>query len=205
MFSIFLVFLSILWSYEFIQSTTSELYLITGTAHVLMAFTVVIIITTIIIIVTQPFYESHVNWVVDPVPPASRCPVSEESAASTTAHKMPPSGEETQPPRRQKSRRRRRRKAKRSANQRPASRPADVMTQAAPTANSNSAHWKATRPRSEANDRPEMRKHPLSFTSSPLSQPPSQQPIRMENGLLARTTLKIWGFISRPQLTPGRI
>ena len=52
----------------------------------------------------------------------------------------------------------------------------DVMTQAAPTANSNLAHWRATRPRSEANDRPEMRntpvKHPLSFTSSPLSQPP---------------------------------
>ena len=111
---------------------------------------------------TQPFYES--------------CPVSEESAAPTTAHKMPPSGEGTQPPRRQKSGRRRRRKAKRSANQRPASRPADVMTQAAPTANSNSAHWRATRPRSEANDRPEMRstpvKHPLSFTSSSLSQPP---------------------------------
>ena len=31
---------------------------------------------------------------------------------------------------------------------------------------------------------------------------PSQQPIRMENALLARTTLKIWGFISRPPLTP---
>ena len=89
---------------------------------------------------------------------------------------MPPSGEGTQSPRCQKSRRRRRRKTKRSANQRPASSPADVMTQAAPTANSNSAHWRATRSRSEANDRPEMRstsvKHPLSFTSSPLSQPP---------------------------------
>ena len=88
---------------------------------------------------------------------------------------MPPSGEGTQPTRRLKSRRRRR-KAKRSANQRPASRPADVMTQAAPTANSNSAPWRATRTRSEANDRPEMRstpvKHPISFTSSPLSQPP---------------------------------
>ena len=50
------------------------------------------------------------------------------------------------------------------------------MTHAAPTANSNSAHWRATRPRSEANDRPQMTstpvKHPLSFTSSPLSQPP---------------------------------
>ena len=127
-------------------------------------------------IVTQPVYESRVNWVIDPTPPASRRPQLEESAAPTPAHKMPPSGGETQPPRCQKSRRRRRRKAARSANQRPASCPADVMTQADPTANSNSAHWKATQPRSEANDRPEMRstpvKHPLSFTSSPLSQPP---------------------------------
>ena len=126
--------------------------------------------------VTQPFYESCVNWVIDPAPPAPHRPVLEESAAPMPAHKMPPSGGEPQPPRCQKSRRRRRRKAARSANQLPASRPADVMTQADPTANSNSAHWRATRPRSEANDQPEMRstpvKHPLSFTSSPLSQPP---------------------------------
>ena len=50
------------------------------------------------------------------------------------------------------------------------------MTQADPTANDNSARWRATCPRSAANDRPEMRstpvKHPLSFTSSPLSQSP---------------------------------
>ena len=139
--------------------------------QVLLVIVIIIIIT--IIIVTQPFYESRVNWVIDPAPPESRRPVLEESAAPTPAHKMPPSGGETQPPRRQKSRRR---KAARSASQRPASRPADVMTQADPTANSNSGHWRATRPRSEANDRPEMRstpvKHPLSFTSSPLSQPP---------------------------------
>ena len=126
--------------------------------------------------VTLSFYKSRVNWVIDPALPASRRPQLEESAAPTPAHKMPPSGGETQPPRRQQSRRRRRRKAARPANQRPASRPADVMTQADPTANSNSAHWRATRLRPEANDRPEMRstpvKHPLSFTSSPLSQPP---------------------------------
>ena len=84
---------------------------------------------------TQPFYESRVNWVIDPAPPASRRPVSEESAAPTPAHKMPPSGGEAQPPKRQKLRRRRRRKAARLATQRPASRPADVMTQADPTAN----------------------------------------------------------------------
>ena len=49
--------------------------------------------------VTQPFYESRVNWVIDPAPPASRSPVLEESAAPTPAHKMLPSGGETQPPR----------------------------------------------------------------------------------------------------------
>ena len=86
---------------------------------------------------------------------------------------MPPSGEVSQPPRCQKSRRR---KAARPASQLPASRQADVTTQADPTANDNSVRWRATRPRSVANDRPEMRstpvKHPLSFTSSPVSQPP---------------------------------
>ena len=134
--------------------------------------------------VTRPFYESRVNWVVDPAPPASRRPVLEESSAPTPAPKMPPSGEVSQPPRRQKSRRRRRRKAVRPASQLPASRQADVTTQADPTANDNLARWRATRPRSAANDRPEMRstpvKHPLSFTSSPLSQPPI--PAANQNG-----------------------
>ena len=154
--------------------------------------------------VTRPFYESRVNWVIDPAPPASRHPVLEESSANTPAQAMPPSGEVSQPPRCQKSRRKRRRKAARSASQLPASHQADVTTQADPTANDNSARWRATRPRSVADDRPEMRstpvKHPLSFTSSPLSQLPI--PAANQN---ARTTLKIWGFISRPQLTPDRI
>ena len=57
---------------------------------------------------TRPFYESRVNWVVDPAPPASRRPVLEESSASTPAPKIPPSGEVSQPPRRQNSRKRRR-------------------------------------------------------------------------------------------------
>ena len=47
--------------------------------------------------VTRPFYESRVNWVVDPAPPASRRPVLEESAAPTPAHKMPPSGKYLSP------------------------------------------------------------------------------------------------------------
>ena len=61
--------------------------------------------------VTRPFYESRVNWVVDPAPPAPRRPVLEASFAPTPAPSMPPSGDVPQPPRRQKSRRRRRRKA----------------------------------------------------------------------------------------------
>ena len=97
---------------------------------------------------------------------------------------MPPSGEVSQPPRRQKSRRRRKTKAACPASQLPASRQADVTTQADPTANYNSARWRATRPRSAANDRPEMRstpvKYPLSFTSSPLSQLPI--PATNQNG-----------------------
>ena len=60
--------------------------------------------------VTQPIYESRVNWVTDPAPPASR-PSTEVSPAPTPAILMPSSGASSQPPRRQKSRRRRRRKA----------------------------------------------------------------------------------------------
>ena len=151
--------------------------------------------------VTRPFYESRVNWVVDPAPPASRRPVLEASSAPMPVLLMPPSGDVPQPPRCQKSRRRRRRKAARPTNQLPASRQADVTAPAERTANDNSAHWRATRPRSAANDRPEMRStpvnHPHSFTS--------QQPIKIQNTHLAGTTLKFGGFISWPQLTPGRI
>ena len=88
---------------------------------------------------------------------------------------MLPSGDVSQPPRRQKSKRKRR-KAARPARQLLASRQADVTAQADPTANDNSARWRATQPRSAANDCPERRstpvKHPRSFTSSPLSQLP---------------------------------
>ena len=76
--------------------------------------------------VTRPLYESCVNRVVDPAPPASRPPVLETSSAPTPLLSMPPSGDVPQTPRHQKSRRRRRRKAARPANQLPASRQADV-------------------------------------------------------------------------------
>ena len=94
--------------------------------------------------VTRPFYESRVNWVVDPAPPASRRPSTEASPAPTPAILMPPSGAPSQPPRRLKSQRRRRRKAAHSANRNSASLQADLATPPTRSANENSAHWRAT-------------------------------------------------------------
>ena len=126
--------------------------------------------------VTQLIYESRVNWVVDPAPPASRRPATGASPAPTSTIFMPSSGAPSQPPQRQKSRRRRRRKAKRSANHNSASRQADLSTPAERSANDNSARRRATQPRSTANDLPGMKstpvEHPHSFTSSLLTQPP---------------------------------
>ena len=161
------------------------------------------------IIVTRPLYESRVNWVIDPAPPESRRLVSEVSSAPAPALSMPPSGDVPQPPRHQNSRRRRRRKAARPANQLPASRQADVTTQAEWAANSNSAHWRATRPRLSANDRPEMRstpvKHPHNFTPSPPTQLPIPTANQNSEPTSRRDHSEIWGFISRPKPTPERI
>ena len=55
-------------------------------------------IVCILYIVTRPFYESRVNWVIDPVPPASRRPVLETSSAPTPAPAMLPSGDVSQAP-----------------------------------------------------------------------------------------------------------
>ena len=119
---------------------------------------------------------------------------------------MPSSGDVSQPPRRQKSRRRRRRKAARPANQHPASRQADVTTPAAWSANSNSAHWRATRPRSAANDRPEMRstsvEHPHSFTSSPLTQLPIPTANQNSGSTSRQDHSEIWGLYKPAQTNP---
>ena len=153
-------------------------------------------------VVTRPFYESRVNWVVDPAPPASRPPVLEASCAPT----MPPSGDVPQPPRCQKSRRRRRRKAAYPANQLPACRQNDVTAPAEPTANDNSARWRATRPRSAATDRPEMRstpvKHPHSFTSYPLSQFPIPAANQNAERASRRDHSEIWGLYKPAQTDP---
>ena len=156
--------------------------------------------------VTRPFYESRVNWVIDPAPPASCRPISEASSAPTPALSMPPSGDAPQPPRRQKSRRRRRRKAARPANQLPASRQADVTTPAERTANSNPAHWRATRLRSATNDRPEMRstpvEHPRSFISSPLTQLPIPTTNQNSEPTSRRDHSEIWGLYKPAQTVP---
>ena len=147
------------------------------------------------------------NWVVDPAPPASRRPAMEVSPTPTPALLMPSSGDASQFPRRQKSRRRRRRRnAARTANQHPAPRQADVTTPAARSTNSNSAHWRATRPRSAANDHPEMRstsvEHPHGFTSSPLTQLPIPTANQNSGSTSRQDHSEIWGLYKPAQTNP---
>ena len=156
-----------------------------------------------VLTVTRPFYESRVNWVTDPAPPASRPPTTEVSPAPTPAILMPSSGASSQPPRRQKSRRRRRRKAARSANHNSASRQADLATPAEQTANENSACRRATQPMSAANDLPEMKstpvEHPHSFTSSLLTQPPISAANQNAGISSCRDHSEIWGLYKLAQ------
>ena len=155
--------------------------------------------------VTQPIYESRIYWIVDPAPPASR-PSAEASPAPTPAILMLPSGAPSQPPRHLKSRRRRRRKAARSANRNWASRQANLVTPPTRPANENSAHWRATQPRSAANDLPGIRstpvEHPHSFTSSPLTQlpiPTANQNLRSSS---RQDHSEIWGLYKPAQTDP---
>ena len=127
------------------------------------------------------------NRVTDPTPPASPRPTTKVSPAPTPAILMQSSGASSQPPRRQKSRRRRRRKAARSANE-------------------NSARWRATQPRSAANDLPEMKstpvEHPHSFTSSLLIQPPISA-ANQNAGISSRQDhSEIWGLYKPAQTDP---
>ena len=130
--------------------------------------------------VTRPFYESRLNWIVDPAPPASRF---DDVISPAPAVPTPPAEVHPRLTGRLRSRRRRRRKAAASANRNSASRQADLTTPPSRPANDNSSRWAssvATRPRSAANDLPGIQpgtrstsvEHPCSFTSSPLSQHP---------------------------------
>ena len=126
--------------------------------------------------VTQPLYESCMNWIHDPAPPALRRPAMESTdAPSSTILRESPGAPSTQP-KRKKSWRRRRRKAARKANHNSAVRPADPMTPDERWTNRTSESQRAARPKSAANDLPVMRstavEHLHSFHSSRLSQPP---------------------------------
>ena len=126
--------------------------------------------------VTQPLYESRMNWIHDPAPPTSRRSNLEFAGtlAPAIAKKFP--GALSTQPKHKKSRRRRRRKASRTANQNTACCSAAPVTPDDRWANRNSASQRATRPKSVANDPQEMRSttvyRPPSFHSSHVSQPP---------------------------------
>ena len=139
--------------------------------------------------VTQPLYESRMNWVHDLAPPASRHPVLEFADTPAPAITKESPGALSTQPKHKKSWRRRRRRTKRAANQNSALRSADSVTPDERWANENSASQRATRPKSAANDLPEMRSTPVehrqSFHSSHLTQLPFQQPMRIQNTHLA--------------------
>ena len=122
---------------------------------------------------------------------------------------MPPSEAPSQPPRRLRSRRRRRRKAARSGNGNSASRQADLATPPTRPANENAARWAssiATRPRSAANDLTGIGstpvKHPCSFTSSPLSQPPIPAANQNSGRSSRQDHSEIWGLYKPAQTDP---
>ena len=126
--------------------------------------------------VTQPLYESRMNWVHDPAPPASRRPIVNFDDAPTAAITSESPGAPYTQPQPKKSRRRRRRKNNRSANQNSAHRSTTPVTPDERWANENSASLSVTRPKSAANDLPGMMSIPVyhrqSFHTSHLPKPP---------------------------------
>ena len=139
--------------------------------------------------VTQPIYESRMNWVHDPAPTASRRatvdfsdtpvnssdpPVNSSCTPASAIISASP-GAPLASPHPKKSRRRRRRRNRRSANQNSAPRSAAPVTPDERWANRNSAPQRATQPQSAAND-PTQMSTPVyqhqSFHSSHLPQPP---------------------------------
>ena len=133
-------------------------------------------------VVTQPLYESRMNWVHDPAPPASRCapvdfsdtPVNYSDTPASAIISASP-GAPLTPPHPKKSRRRRRRRNRRSANQNSAPHSAAPVTPDERLANKNSASQSATQPQSAANDPSQMMSTPVyqhpNFHSSHMSQP----------------------------------
>ena len=140
--------------------------------------------------VAQPLYESRLNWVYDPTPPAPRRQDDLTSPAPASDENTPPSEVHPKLPKRLRPCRRRKKQPASSANKNSASRVADPATPLEPSANENSPRLPpstAIRPRSMANrnsslpglqpgtnrsSRSAFMKHPQSFQSSPLSQHP---------------------------------
>ena len=119
------------------------------------------------ITVTQPLFESRMNWVFDPAPPASRhatvdysntpvnsrdTPVHTSDTPASTIDISASSGAPLASPHPKKSRRRRRRRNRRSANENSAPRSAAPMTPDERWANRNSASQRATQHQSAASD-----------------------------------------------------
>ena len=140
---------------------------------------------------TQPLFESRMNWVYDPAPPASHLatvdcsdtPVNSSHThvhiSDTPASAIIISASSRVPlasPHPKKSRRRRRRRNRRSANENSAPRSAAPVTPDERWANKNSASQRATQPQSAASDPTPMMSTPVyqdqSFHSSHLPQPP---------------------------------
>ena len=78
--------------------------------------------------VTQPLYESRVNWIHDPAPPTPRRPAMESADTPAPAILKESPGAPSTQPKHKKSRRRRGRRAACTANQNAAASRADPMT-----------------------------------------------------------------------------
>ena len=80
------------------------------------------------------------------------------------------------------------------------------MTPTVRSAKRNLARWRATQPRSAANDRPEMRstpvEHPHSFTSSPLPQLPIPTANENSGSASRQDHSEIWGLYKPAQTDP---
>ena len=88
--------------------------------------------------VTQPLYESRINWVHDPTSPAPRRHYDLTSPALASAENTPPSEVHHKLPRCLRPRRRRSKQPVSSANENSASRVVDPATPLGPSANENS-------------------------------------------------------------------
>ena len=169
-------------------------YIRSRTPHCLCAPIVLLSVCDLVCVlfVTQPLYESRMNWVYDPAPPASRratvdfsdtpvnssdTPVHTSDTPASAIGKASP-GAPLASPNPKKSRRRRRRRNRRSANENSAPRSATPVTPDERWANKNSASQRATQPQSAASDPTQMMSTPVyqeqSFHSSHLLQPPVQ-------------------------------